>query len=113
VVAWFNDAGSGSRSSEQTERERRAALRYLGSSDGREINWDMIRAVYASVANLAMIPLQDALGLGPEGRMNRPGVATGNWRWRLEERALGPALAERLRALAETYDRVQPVSDAA
>ena len=46
----------------------------------REIHWDFIRAVLASVADTAIVPLQDVLGLGSEARMNLPGRAAGNWR---------------------------------
>lgn len=109
AVGWFEDRGADtSRSAAQVDRERRAALRYLGDppDGGREIHWHMIRALYASVANLVLVPIQDALGLGSEARMNRPGIPTGNWRWRLDEGALQPALAERLRGLSETYDRL-------
>lgn len=56
--------------------------RYL-RVDGSSIPWDMIRAAYASVANLAIIPLQDFLSLGSEARMNRPGEPRGNWSWRV------------------------------
>ena len=106
---WWNDQGSASstRSREQIERERAFTLRYLGS-DGREIHWDMIRAAYSSVAELALVPLQDVLGLGTEARMNRPGVAEGNWEWRFRERDLTPDHATRLRTLAETFQRANP-----
>jgi 4-alpha-glucanotransferase len=106
VVGWFHDPGSGTRSPAQTEKERRAALHYLGSDgDAADIHWKMIRAVMASVANVAVVPAQDLLGLGPEARMNRPGTGAGNWAWRLPEGALTPALAARLRDLAVTYER--------
>jgi 4-alpha-glucanotransferase len=108
AVGWFNDPGDANRSVAQVEQERQAVLRYLGIADGREIHWAMIRALYASVANLVLVPVQDLLGLGSEARMNRPGVALGNWRWRLEDGALTPALADRLRGLAETYERLGP-----
>ena len=48
-----------------------------------QIHWEFIRAVMASVANTAIVPAQDLLGLGSDARMNRPGTASGNWRWRL------------------------------
>ncbi len=107
TVGWFADAGSASstRSQEQIRAEREHTLRYL-VSDGREIHWDMIRAAMASVADTAIFPLQDVLGLGSEHRMNRPGVGEGNWEWRFREGALTPAIAERLRLLTETYGRV-------
>jgi 4-alpha-glucanotransferase len=67
----------------------------------------MIRAALASVARLALYPMQDLLGLGSEARMNLPGNATGNWTWRFEDAALGASLAERLAGLARTYGRAE------
>lgn len=84
--------------------------RYLGR-DGRDIAWDLIRAAWASTADLAIAPLQDVLSLGSEARMNTPGVAEGNWRWRVPP---GTRLAEplaRLRELTDLYGRL-PVSRA-
>jgi len=78
--------------------------RYL-NTDGAEVHWDLIRAALASVADMALFPLQDALGLGTDACMNRPGTMQGNWVWRLQENALTPALAERLRELAGLYGR--------
>ena len=71
AIGWFNSvAGEGStRDSKQIEKERQFCLEYL-NTDGREINWDFIRTVLASVANTAIVPLQDLLGLGSEARMN-------------------------------------------
>jgi 4-alpha-glucanotransferase len=106
TVGWFKDEGGHSRTSAQVEKERQAVLRYLGVRDGSEIHWDMIRVLYASVANLVLVPAQDLLGLDSQARMNRPGIATGNWRWRLDERALTPALARRLHDLTLTYGRL-------
>ena len=67
----------------------------------------MIRTILMSVANVAIIPAQDLLGLGSESRMNRPGTDRGNWAFRLAPGALTPAIADRLRALCVTYDRVR------
>ena len=69
------------------------------------MNWAFIRAVLGVVADTAIIPVQDLLGLGSEARMNRPGTASGNWRWRLKP---GQLTREHLQALAlmtATYDR--------
>jgi 4-alpha-glucanotransferase len=106
TVGWFHDQGGGwsTRTPAQTEAERAAALRYSGTS-GEEIHWDMIRLALASVADLAIIPVQDVLGLGTEARMNRPGTASGNWAWRVGSGALTAAHARRLRGLSETYGR--------
>lgn len=79
-------------------------LRYL-DIDGSEINWEFIRAVWASVADTAIAPLQDVLGIGSKGRMNLPATASGNWSWRFREKDLTPAIAKRLRLLTETFGR--------
>jgi 4-alpha-glucanotransferase len=114
VVGWFHDRGGpdSTRSAEQAARERDAALRYLGTT-GDEIHWDMIRAALASVARLAVVPVQDLLGLGSEARMNRPGKATGNWSWRVGEGALSPAVAARLASMTRTYGRAAPERETA
>lgn len=83
---------------------RERALRYL-KSDGREVHWDAIRAVIASPANTAIVPVQDLLGLDGKHRMNLPATSRGNWQWRYERGALTAAIAKRLRALNEAYDR--------
>ncbi len=83
------------------------ALRYLGTT-GREIHWDIIRLALSSPANLALIPVQDILGLGNEARMNRPATGIGNWRWRLRPGQLTRQHARRLYDLTEIYGRLQP-----
>ena len=109
VVGWFQDPGGprSARTPEQVEVEREFALRYLGS-DGRAIHRDMVRALFASVADLAIVPLQDVLGLGAEARMNRPGTLEGNWEWRVSESALSAETAAYLALLGRTYDRLPP-----
>ena len=73
TVGWFTSEGAGlsTRSHDEVCDERDLALKYMGT-DGREINWDFIRLALSSVADTAIIPLQDALGLGSEARMNVP-----------------------------------------
>ena len=90
------------------EHVRQAASSYAskaGAGTG-EIAWDFIRSVWSSKACLAIAPLQDLLNLGVEGRMNVPGVATGNWRWRCTEEMLKPSLFERLRELTISTGRM-------
>ncbi len=101
---WASDGGDSTRTPQQVRREKELARRYL-ATDGAEMNWVLLRAALASVADGAVAPLQDVLGLGSEARMNRPGVATGNWRWRFAPGDLRPALASRLGELAGLYDR--------
>jgi 4-alpha-glucanotransferase len=107
TVGWFNSvAGEGStRDTRQIERERRFCLKYL-NTDGTEIQWDFVRAALASVANTAVAPLQDLLGLGTEARMNLPNSTSGNWSWRFKAGSMTDELSRRLRDLSELYGRV-------
>src|SRR6185436_7208442 len=82
----------------ELEGERKRALAYAGS-DGTDAHWDLVRTVVSSVADTTIFPIQDLLGQGTEARMNVPGVAHGNWTYRVEDDALTPALAERLARL--------------
>lgn len=82
------------------ERTRDHARRYL-RVDGREIGWDLIRTAYQSVSRMAVIPLQDILGLGSEGRFNSPGKPDGNWRWRLKADQLEGLISHTAGALRE------------
>lgn len=106
IVGWFHsEAGEGTtRTADQIERERRAALQYLGGDSGA-INWRMIRLVTASVARFSIITMQDVLGLGSEARMNLPGSSQGNWRWRMTDDQMTEHDAHTLRDMAESYDR--------
>jgi 4-alpha-glucanotransferase len=106
VVGWWNSkAGVGSiRTEEDVVKEHAFARAYLGSGD-EAINWALIRGILASIADTAIIPLQDVLGLGSESRMNLPGTASGNWRWRFLPGALTPDLSKRLLELNRAYDR--------
>lgn len=109
TVGWWASEGQSTRSSEDIQRERDFAKRYL-NADGSEINWTFIRALESSVADTVLIPMQDVLGLGDEARMNQPATAGGNWRWRCLPKALTPELAARLRELVELYDRTGETS---
>lgn len=79
---------------------------YLGRRvDGDEVSWALIRLAQACPANLAVVTAQDLLGLGAESRMNTPGLADGNWTWRLLPGQLGPAELDRLGCLTAFYGR--------
>ena len=69
------------------------------------LNWGLLRAVWSSVADLAIAPIQDFLALGGEARMNTPSVGTGNWQFRLEGGRLTPALAEKIERMSGLYQR--------
>jgi 4-alpha-glucanotransferase len=107
TLGWRNSKGTidSIRTFEDVAKEHVFARTYLGCADDEPINWAMIRSVLASVADTAIIPLQDVLGLGTEARMNLPGTSRGNWRWRFLPGVLSSELAKRLRELNEAYDR--------
>lgn len=106
TVGWFNSvSGVGStRNTGQIKRERMFCLKYLNSG-GKEIHWDFIRTVLASIADIAIIPLQDVLGIGSEARMNLPASQKGNWGWRLTPDALTWKTADRLKEMCDLYGR--------
>ena len=95
TVGWFIAA---------SEKERAALHRYIGGYC-EEPNWALIRLAMISVARIAIIPLQDVLGVGSEGRMNTPGRASGNWGWRFAQAMLTPGLTRRLEELTEASGR--------
>jgi len=77
---------------------------YLNTT-AAEINWDLVRAAWASVAQTAIAPLQDVLGLGSEARMNLPASTTNNWTWRFGPKDLTEKLAKRLKDMTNLYAR--------
>ena len=81
------------------------ALHYMGVTKEDGV-WGFIRTLYGSVADTAMIPMQDALRLGSEARMNTPATVDGNWRWRMKKEYLTSELASRLYDLNRTYGRL-------
>lgn len=108
TVGWFNsEAGRDStRNAEQIERERAYCLKYL-NTDGKEIHWDFIRAAWSSVANTAIAPLQDVLGLDGRARMNLPASQEGNWQWRFRSEALTAKVSDQLAGMTELYGRAR------
>lgn len=86
--------------------DRNFAKRYLDIPRGKkEVEWEFIRAALASVADTAIIPMQDYLGLGGEARINLPSTLGDNWKWRMEKDACTPQLAERILKLTKLYGR--------
>ena len=83
------------------------AVAYLGLNREEGYHWGMMRGVWSSVADLAVVQAQDILGLGHEARMNTPSTLGGNWCWRALPGAFSPALAEKLRRCMERYGRLE------
>ncbi len=89
------------------EESRRRVIDYTGLDPERdEVPWPLIRSLYESVADLVIIPLQDAFSVGSEARMNTPGEIHGNWAWRARSEQFAPAIASRLRRLGELTGRL-------
>lgn len=86
------------------EIERDICRRYLARS-GDDISWDLIRAIWSSVAFMVLAPMQDLLSLGTEARMNYPSKASGNWQWRMPSDALSEGLLQRLKEYNFLYGR--------
>lgn len=95
---WWGELGA---------EERARARDYLGPFAEDEVEWALLRAAYESVAQWAVVPMQDLLGLGSEARMNTPSLSDGNWAWRMRADALGSDLAERLRSMARLAGRAR------
>lgn len=100
AIGWWTTTG---------EAEKKHVAEYLGHSHPDQIqaiNWEFIRMALASVADLAILPLQDVLGLDGRARMNDPRYNDGQWRWRFTNPdLLSPELAERLLRLTQMYSR--------
>jgi 4-alpha-glucanotransferase len=97
TVGWFQDNAN--------DYEKARLYQYLGAPSGQGVAWDLIRLAYSSVANQAIVPLQDVLSLGSDARMNTPSVAEGNWSWRYRQEALTTEYSDRLRDLVNFFGR--------
>lgn len=84
--------------------EQRKVLDYLGTR-GLDISWDLIQLGLASVADIALFPMQDVLRLDSSARMNVPGLPDGNWAWRFAWPSLTEAHIQSLRKLNDLYGR--------
>jgi 4-alpha-glucanotransferase len=92
VRGWFDH--------DATVQDKTRIFQYLGKKvSSQRISGEFIRLAMMSVANTAIIPFQDILGLGREGRMNIPSTSAGNWEWRFRLSAITSNIAERLRSL--------------
>lgn len=99
-----NNTSRGWFKSEALPDDRRRLIEYLGREVSEEqISWELIRLAMMSVADIAILPMQDILSLGEEARMNRPGQTVGNYQWRLLPEMM--SIDPRLKAMTEIYGR--------
>jgi len=89
---------------ELSDDQRHFVRNYLGI-EADPMPWPLVRAALASVARLAVLPMQDVLGLDASHRMNVPGVDAGQWEWRFDREQLLPEHSERLKAWVQLYGR--------
>lgn len=87
------------------EQDRHFMLEYLNINDVKELADAMIRCCFASVADTVIIPMQDYLGIGSEGRMNTPSTIGKNWMWRMREGEYSSKLEKYMEALTRIYMR--------
>lgn len=98
VLGWFDHAG---------EEQKALAKRYFKLDETEGYHWGMIRGALSSTAVLAVIPMQDYLGLGSEARMNTPATLGGtNWQWRMRSGSVSRELTQKIAALIQLYGRI-------
>jgi 4-alpha-glucanotransferase len=102
VRGWFENEAD-------DECKQRLAQYFGFKQTAEEIPWTMVRAAMMSVADLAIAPLQDIVGLGGEARMNKPSVANGNWSWRCTEEMLSDSVIDKLKQVTHIFGRASAV----
>ncbi len=98
VMGWFDSAA---------KEDVAMAIEYLALTKEEGYHWGYIRGAWSSVAETAIAPMQDFLGLGRDHRMNIPSTIGGNWEWRVKEKDLSGVLAKRMRQLTKIYGRLE------
>ncbi|MCM8710061.1 4-alpha-glucanotransferase [Clostridium sp. SYSU_GA19001] len=98
IAGWYKNLNA---------KDKQLAIDYLdiGTEDEEQIYWKFIRLALSSVARLAVIPIQDYLGLGNEARINKPSTVGNNWKWRLLENEITDELLEKIRKITKIYGR--------
>ena len=91
----------------------RFAKEYLNLTKEEGYNWGMMRAAWSSVADMAIVPMQDLLGLGSKARINIPSTTGGNWQWRATPEQIDNKLAKKLHKCMQMYARLreEPVDE--
>jgi 4-alpha-glucanotransferase len=104
TVGWFNGGNEDIRSEQEVAETRKNAMNVTGGNE-ETIHQDMIRLAFNSQARLAIVPMQDYLGLGSESRLNIPGTTSNNWCWRVTEEQLSPEFCKSVAGLIKEAAR--------
>ena len=97
VLGWYQSLAG---------KDKNFAKRYLNIKSNKDVGWVFIRAALSSVADTAIIPIQDYLGLGSEARINTPSTLGDNWKWRLKKNQCDSLLADKIRSMTKMYGRL-------
>lgn len=97
ILGWFDTA---------LYEDAKNTIRYFRLNKEEGYNWGLMRSGWSSVADTAIMQMQDFLGLGHEGRMNTPSTLGNNWVWRCRKEDINDALAEKIRKEMILYDRL-------
>ncbi len=99
IKGWFEK--------EATHQQKKNLFSYLQhTASPSQLHWQLIDLAMNSVAKLVIVPMQDILGLGSQARMNLPGTATGNWKWRLKPNQINPSITNKLAKLTHANHRI-------
>lgn len=104
TIGWFNGSPDDLRTEGEIEVAQKAALRITGGHPDT-VHTDLIKAAFSTAATIAIAPMQDYLGLGSESRINTPGIASGNWRWRLLDEQLSTEFCRNIASLVDACGR--------
>lgn len=104
-----NDSAIGFMTKTAPRKTRKRAKEYLRLTRSEGYNWGMMKAVWSSNSDTAIVAMQDLLGLGNDARMNFPSTVENNWQWRAKTDYLSDELAEKIRHYTELYQRAPKV----
>jgi len=104
TVGWFHGSPDDIRSEADIKSAQEAVLGITGGT-ADTVHTDLIKAAFSTAAKLAIAPMQDYLGLGSEARINIPGTAGGNWRWRLLADQLSPGICDNVASMVTASGR--------
>ena len=104
TIGWFRGSPDDIRSADEIVAAQQAVLAVTGGK-AETVHTDLIKAAFSTAAKLAIAPMQDYLGLGSEARINTPGTAGGNWRWRLQMAQLSSSICDNVASMVTASGR--------